>query len=122
MSQWATGLFDCFLDPMQTLDTCLCPCCSVSRQLNALEAKPDTFDPQMCIFPGLCASCASAYIRVKVVEKYAIPHQMPMEGILGCCCAACSMCQTHRELTTRNAWPGGMFLHKTATTAYGAMK
>jgi hypothetical protein len=40
---------------------------------------------------------------------------------MGCCFGACSLCQTHRELSSRNAWPGGTVCHK-EPTSYDALK
>lgn len=110
--QWGTGLFHCMMDTTQCIDTCLCGPCSLSRQWKALEGVTNQLDITMCLVGSCCGACMNAMIRMKTVEKYAIAEDTVMSVAFGLCCAGCSLCQTHRELTLRNAWPGGTLLHK----------
>ena len=109
---WGTGIFECFMDPMQCLDTYLCGCCAMSRQWKALEGMTNQLDIVMCFVAYLFGQCVNIMIRMKTVEKYGIAEGLPMTVIWACCFGQCSLCQTHRELTLRNAWPGGTILHK----------
>ena len=110
--QWGTGIFNCLMDVTQCLDTCLCPQCAMSRQLKALEGVTNQCDVGLCIISAFCALCMNIKIRMGVVEKYGIAEDKLMSCIFGWCLGGCSLCQTHRELTLRNAWPGGTILHK----------
>lgn len=110
--QWGTSPFACMSDVPQCIDTCLCFPCQSSRQLRALQGATNSFDLNLCVLAAYCAPCVSAKIRMDVVEKYGIAEKAPLAGVIGCLCGACSSCQVHRELTLRNAWPGGTLLHK----------
>jgi len=111
---WSTGLFDCTKDIKQAIDTCCCFPCATSRQLTAIEdSKPDTFTLAKCILPGACpgGACAVCYVRRKLVDRYHIEEGLVTSILTGWICAGCAACQHHRELTKRNCWPGGTFLH-----------
>ena len=110
--QWGTGLFNCLMDTTQCLDTCFCGPCSLSRQWKALDGVTNQFDLTMCLISSCCGVCVNIKIRMRTVEKYGIDEAALMNVIFGWCCGGCSACQTHRELTLRNAWPGGNCLHK----------
>eukprot|EP00744_Colponema_vietnamica_P022780 GILI01032800.1.p1 GENE.GILI01032800.1~~GILI01032800.1.p1 ORF type:complete len:124 (+),score=9.09 GILI01032800.1:72-443(+) len=110
--QWGTGLLACANDTPQCIDNCICYPCQSSRQLRALQGATNEFDLKFCLISSCCPHCVAVHIRIQVVEKYGIGEGMPIAAALGCCCAFCSSCQVHRELTLRNAWPGGTLLHK----------
>lgn len=110
--QWGTSLCACTSDVPQSVDNCLCFPCQNSRQLRALEGSTDNMSVKYCVISCFCATCASARVRMLSTEKYGIDESKPLTALLGCCLAPCSSCQVHRELTLRNAWPGGTFLHK----------
>ena len=110
--QWGTGTFECFMDPMQCVDSWLCSWCAMSRQWKALEGMTNTLDIVMCFVAYLFGCCVNIMIRMKVVEKYGIAEALPMTVFWAWCFGQCSLCQTHRELTLRNAWPGGTIFHK----------
>ena len=111
--QWSSGLFECMVDTMQCLDTCICGPCSLSRQyMAAVEGQANTFSLPHCIAGWLCGQCMNCYIRMKVVEKYSIEEGVPISIAIGWVCGSCSTCQTHRELSVNKTWPGGNFLHK----------
>ena len=110
--EWGTPLFSCMMDTSQCIDTCCCPLCAMSRQWKAIEGVTNQCDPVMCCASYFCGLCVNIAIRMKVVEKYGIAEGTPMTIAFAWCCGGCSLCQTHRELTMRNAWPGGTILHK----------
>lgn len=111
--QWGTGLFDCLMDTTQCADTICCGLCAISRQLKALEGVTNECDIGLCVVAYFCGACMVTKIRMGTVEKYGIAEDTMMSVLIGCCfCPACSLCQTHRELTLRNAWPGGTLCHK----------
>jgi len=97
------------------MDTWFCPLCAMSRQCQAIEGKTDTLDIKQCVIAWCCPLCTNIGIRTKVVEKYSIDEAMPVSIVMAWCFGPCSLCQTHRELSMRNAWPGGTFLHKQPT-------
>ncbi len=111
-NQWRTGLCQCTLDVPQCLDTICCQCCAGSRQWNAIEGRSDTCDLMHCVLHACCALCSNICIRIKVVEKYNIDESSVVSCLLATCCGSCSLCQTHRELTVQNQWPGGTLCHK----------
>jgi Cys-rich protein (TIGR01571 family) len=66
----------------------------------------------MCLVSTFCGPCVTIKIRMLTVEKYGIDEPQSHNVLYGLCCGACSSCQVHRELTMRNAWPGGTLFHK----------
>ena len=119
--QWSSGLFGCMVDVMQCVDTWFCALCAMSRQWKAIEGQTDTCDVTMCVAAWCCPLCVNIAIRVKVVEKYSIDEAKPVSCCTAWICGQCSLCQTHRELSMRNAWPGGTICHKQPTD-YNALK
>lgn len=120
-SAWSTGLCQCTIDVMQCLDTYFCPCCAGSRQWNAIEGRTNECDVMHCCMHAFCGPCSTVCIRTKVVEKYTIDEGAVVSCLLALCCGPCSMCQTHRELSQRNVWPGGTVCHK-QPTSYDSLK
>ena len=61
----------------------------------------------MCLAGYLCAPIMTCQIRRRVAERFNLDEGCCMSVI--CCyfCMYCSLCQTHRELTYHNSWPGG---------------
>jgi len=102
------------MDSTQCIDTCLCFLCALSRQWKALDGVTNQFDLVMCLVSCCFPPCSNVKIRMRTVDKYGIDEGCIGSVIYGLCpCfAACSACQVHRELTLRNAWPGGNCLHK----------
>ena len=119
--QWGTGLFACMMDTTQCIDLYFCGPCAMSREWKALEGVTNQFDLPMCVAGCFCGHCMNVVLRMKTVEKYGIDEATVMNVAWGLCCGACSNCQVHRELTLRNAWPGGTCLLK-APGDYSQMK
>ena len=117
---WTTALLGCFAQPKESLDICLCAPCSISRQMKAIEGQQDTFDPEWCCASSVCGACASACLRQRVVTKYGLDETLPMTTGIAWCCAACSLCQTWRELSGRGANPG-LTVFRHAEAQYQAM-
>ena len=120
-STFNTGLFDCTKDVNQCVDTACCAPCAASRQLMAIEGNTDTLSVPHCVAASCFGVCVNIMIRMKVVEKYQIEEGMPITVCTVCICGGCSLCQTHRELSSRNSWPGGMVCHK-QPTSYDELK
>ena len=112
MSQWGTGLFQCMVDTTQCVDTACCALCALSRQWKAAEGITNQLDIPMCVIAYFCGYCMNCALRRKVVEKYNIDEAPVVSIVTAWICGGCSLCQTHRELTIRNAWPGGTVCHK----------
>jgi Cys-rich protein (TIGR01571 family) len=112
---FTTGLCDCMKDVSSCVDIYCCWPCQMGRQCAAADTadpKADTCNCCGCLC-GLCFPiCVTCQIRRNVAARFAIDE--------GCCCALCvsafclqcSLCQTHRELTVRGTWPGGVCCHK----------
>ena len=118
---WGTGVFSCLMDTSVCIDHWLCGPCQLSRQWKALEGQTNQFDMVMCVVACCVGQCLNVLIRMKTVEKYGISEGFPLIIVFGLCFGSCSSCQVHRELTVRNAWPGGTLLHK-EPGKYTAMK
>ena len=88
---------------------------------NAIEGRTNECDVMHCCMHAFCGPCSTVCIRTKVVEKYTIDEGAVVSCLLALCCGPCSMCQTHRELSQRNVWPGGTVCHK-QPTSYDSLK
>jgi hypothetical protein len=82
----------------------------VGRQCAALDGQTNTMNMCCCIaafFTSGAMSIWACCIRKKVNEQF----NLDVSCLNWCLCGLwfpwCSLCQTHRELTIRNRWPGG---------------
>ena len=119
--EWGTPLFSCLQDTNQCIDTALCAPCAMSRQLSALFGHSNEMNVFRLIHGCFFPLCTNIRIRWRTVVKYGIDEPFHLTIAMAWCCGGCSLCQTHRELTLRNVWPGGTILHKEPTD-YAQMK
>jgi Cys-rich protein (TIGR01571 family) len=107
--QWQTGLLGCLDDKSSCIDSICCWCCQIGRQCAALDGKVNENSYLYCCLAlffqahWLLICC----LRCKVSSKYQLDEGCIGSICKGYFCPLCSLCQTHRELTVRNAWPGG---------------
>jgi Cys-rich protein (TIGR01571 family) len=103
-----TGLLACMDDKASCLDGLCCHCCQIGRQFRALDGQVDQLSVVHCIlglmFPNVCAPL----LRCRVSDKFHLEEGVIVSLCAGCICINCSICQTHRQLTMRNCWPGGV--------------
>eukprot|EP00672_Neobodo_designis_P008497 CAMPEP_0174855274 /NCGR_PEP_ID=MMETSP1114-20130205/32890_1 /TAXON_ID=312471 /ORGANISM="Neobodo designis, Strain CCAP 1951/1" /LENGTH=125 /DNA_ID=CAMNT_0016090009 /DNA_START=41 /DNA_END=415 /DNA_ORIENTATION=+ len=112
MREWHFGVFGCCGDRRVLADTLCCAPCSIGRQWNAVRGSEDDLNVPVCCAATILAPCTAAFtclLRLRVVEKYQIDEPTVRTVAAGVCCAACSACQTYRELNVRNTWPGCTF-------------
>jgi Cys-rich protein (TIGR01571 family) len=109
-----TGLLGCTSDIPSCLDGCCCPCCQVGRQCNAVDGEVNSLAILPCIGSLLFGSMPIWVIclRCKVSDKHELDEGKIMSILKGLCCPSCSLCQLHRELSLRNAWPGGLCVNQ----------
>ena len=113
--RWSSGLCDCCKDTGSCCDVYFCTACQVARQCNAIDGQINQNDMCLC-----CVSLILLYygnggegllamiIRYRLVAKYSITEEsVIMTFCLSMCCPLCSMCQSHRQLTSMALWPGG---------------
>lgn len=107
-TSWETGLCACMEDKASALDSVCCFPSQIGRQCAALDDQVNQLAPLWCVLSAIgCAPIAICGIRTKVVSKYNLDETRSISVCIGCLYPVCSLCQTHRELTLRNAWPGG---------------
>jgi Cys-rich protein (TIGR01571 family) len=113
-----TGLCDCFDDCTVFLEGWLCGYCQVSAQYNMLFQNKPGVDICVCgvllcadawCTLGLALASFTAFTRLKVKGTFQLVKE---SGLCSCAkgffCASCSNCQTYREMSLRNRWPGGV--------------
>jgi Cys-rich protein (TIGR01571 family) len=119
---WSTGLCDCLTHSSSCIETCFCMCFQFGYQWPKAQppgspALGTKFDALVCFGPlcldMLCTfGCATAVttmvLRNKTKMRYNIIEDPTAVGIIGLCCCPCSVCQTHREMTVRGEFPGGL--------------
>ncbi|XP_017275920.1 cornifelin homolog B-like [Kryptolebias marmoratus] len=111
LTDWDSGLLDCFEDPNTCCYGFWCPpclSCTVSRRVGENYCLP------LC---DVCVGAISTIYRVPLVPPAALAVRVAMRhkyGIKGsickdigisCCCPWCSWCQMHRELKYRRKTP-----------------
>ena len=107
---YSSGICDCTQDTSGCLDIIICWPCQISRQCNAADPQnPQTNECSFCyaigayIFPSLF----TCLIRRRVAERFNFDEGCCGQVIFGCICTPFSLCQTHRELSIQQSWPGG---------------
>eukprot|EP00164_Ancoracysta_twista_P019154 GFYU01033527.1.p1 GENE.GFYU01033527.1~~GFYU01033527.1.p1 ORF type:complete len:137 (+),score=4.00 GFYU01033527.1:81-491(+) len=100
-------LCGCCIDKPQCFDTLCCWCCQMSRQCSAIDAKPDTHNCGMCLLATCLGVGFPMCLRCKLSDKFLLDESVCKSCMSGLCCAACSVCQTGRELNHRGLNPGG---------------
>jgi Cys-rich protein (TIGR01571 family) len=112
---YQTGLLGCMEDTSSCIDGLCCHCCQIGRQFRALEGQVNQMSVLHCIlglyFPYACAPL----LRCRVSEQFQLGEGKCASLCIGCICTDCSICQTHRELTLRNCWPGGFCVKQAYT-------
>jgi Cys-rich protein (TIGR01571 family) len=112
---YTTGLCDCMKDTSSCVDIYCCFPCQVGRQCaasNASEPQVDTFQCTGCLFALFFPALGACCIRRNVAERFNLDEGCCGSTCFACLCPSCSLCQTHRELTIRGTWPGGVCCHK----------
>jgi len=91
VSQWSTGLFDCFSDCSLCLMGWCCPCVqSGKNKADADFRQCDLWD---------CMCCPNElFTRAQLRSYYGLPE--PCTQCI-CCCLPCAICQDARELKAR---------------------
>jgi Cys-rich protein (TIGR01571 family) len=126
--QWSSGLCDCCRDTGSCCDVYFCTCCQVARQCNAIDGRSNQNDICLCcvslimMYYGYGTNVLAMILRYRLVAKYSITGEsVIMTFINSTCCPLCSMCQTHRELTSMALWPGGTCCGAIAPNPIAAM-
>ena len=107
MSQWNSGLFDCFDDVPQCLLGCLCPCYLFGQNAEQIDGSNKI---TQCVLYGLLSYCYLGIIlhkpqRENLRTAYNL-EEKPNDILTTCCCSACANCQEAKELKARGAQPG----------------
>ncbi len=108
-NSWTSGVCDCFQDCDSCFDTLCCPWCANARQWSAANGIPNnTNNLVLCvnIFFGT-AYLLNCCVRCNINTRFGLN-----ENSCESCCLTmffpwCTMCQNHRELTSRGFFPGG---------------
>jgi Cys-rich protein (TIGR01571 family) len=110
-----TGLCGCMEDKASCIDTFCCYCCQVGRQFKAAEGEVNQLSVLYCCLSLCFPYCCSALLRCKVVDTLSIDENKIVSCCLGIICMECSICQTHRQLTLAQRFPGGLCVSKPYT-------
>ena len=111
MPGFDTGLCACMDDKASCIDVICCMPCQFGRQCNALNDQVNEGNLMYCCLGLICYPgmyIFAGVLRCKVSSKYNLEEHCCVSACLGWYCTLCSLCQTHRQLTLRNAWPGGV--------------
>ncbi|XP_076026311.1 cornifelin-like [Genypterus blacodes] len=105
LTNWSSGLFDCFDDtPSCCYGFWCCPCfaCSTSGKFGENSCLPlcDILTPALLAACGipLCVPPAAVTMRVAIRHKYGIKGSLCKDIITSCFCEWCSWCQMAREM------------------------
>ncbi|ELR16612.1 DUF614 family protein [Acanthamoeba castellanii str. Neff] len=96
MSDWETGLCECFSDFPTCLSAYFCGCFDVAYHYAAAE------DRECGVVDGLLAycffPCCACIARGKIREKYNISGSFLGDVLAVWCCGCCAVSQQSREL------------------------
>ena len=110
---WDSGVCECTKDTGSCLDVYCCTSCNGARQCNAIDGQEDSNDMALCCAIMILNSQTgmgnlAMILRYRLVAKYNIADEgVIMTFFISQCCMLCSICQTHRQLTSMMMWPGG---------------
>ena len=93
------------------MDVVFCMPCQASRQCMALDNQVNQLSMPHCIGMMICYPAYQVFttlLRCRVNEKFNLGESCCFSFIFGFYCPLCSLCQTHRQLTIRGVWPGGV--------------
>jgi Cys-rich protein (TIGR01571 family) len=116
VSDWQTGLCDCFSDFPSCLEGYFCWYCQNSRQKSMLERGVEEMGCACC-FGIMVGDCCCGYLptiwitcsnRGALRGKYNIPGGSCGDCCVSMFCHGCVTCQNYREMTARGHWPGGV--------------
>ncbi|CUG92752.1 Hypothetical protein, putative [Bodo saltans] len=113
-NDYNTSLFECCADMGSCCETICCMYCQVSAQRNKLIKKTEGVDCCQCFTMAcgdmfLCGWCLMYNVAQQRMDMKILGIN---EGYISAwcktwCCLACSVCQTHREMSIRHHFPGG---------------
>lgn len=112
-ADFVTNLCDCFSDFSSCCDVYFCICCQIGFQKGMISTSRQGMDVFWCCLPIFCGGLgvvmAAVTLRTDVRQRFGLTAEGDCSGCLqGCCCPACSICQTYREMSARGMWPGGV--------------
>lgn len=113
-ADFVTGLCDCCADFNSCCEVFFCLCCQIGYQKEMISTNNRGMSLLWCCIPYLCSSflglqISTMILRADVRRRFGLIGEGDCGGcIKACCCPACSVCQTYREMSIRGAWPGGV--------------
>jgi len=112
-----TGLCACMEDKASCLDVICCWACQTGRQWLAVQGQVNNMSVGICCLSLFgFHSLFAPLLRCKVSDRYNLGEGCCGSLFFGCLCTYCSLCQTHRQLTLRNEFPGGVCVSQAYTT------
>ena len=116
-NKFMSGIFDCFEPTEVCLEGWCCGYCQGGHQYSMLTTGRPEMNPIVsfgacCIdqfAKGLAMAFLTWHLRTTIMQRYNIVEPPLHTAFFSCCCAGCSMCQQHREMTMRGEWPGASF-------------
>lgn len=113
-----TALCDCTEHCSSCLDVMFCPWCQLSAQYNMLNHQSRGVHCLVCfgmVASDSCFTFGCCLMGMSVFTRNQMSSQFNLTEDGGCtsclkafCCASCSTCQVHREMSLRSRFPGGV--------------
>ncbi|XAR65409.1 hypothetical protein NMG60_11009533 [Bertholletia excelsa] len=107
--QWTTGLCDCSDDPRNCLLACCCPCITMGRIAEIIDAGTTSCCVAGLIYCALGSKCCgklySLTFRSKLRKLFSLPEDPYSDTFVHCCCCVCALAQEYRELKNRGFDP-----------------
>ena len=110
MSDWDTGIFDCFSDIKVCLLSWLCGTCQVAQQKATVEGHDCGIGDLIMVW--CCGICCQVSVRGKIREKYGIDGSLVGDIVFSLCCMICSISQQTRQLDMKGDKPAGICMDK----------
>jgi Cys-rich protein (TIGR01571 family) len=120
-----TGLCECGEHCSSCAEVMFCPWCQLSAQYNMLTHQTRGVNSFMCcgmllmdscMTFGFCIVAMSVFTRSQATSQFVLTDEGACVSCLkSCCCASCSACQVHREMSLRSRFPGGVCVSEAFT-------
>ncbi|KAG9305718.1 hypothetical protein G9A89_005116 [Geosiphon pyriformis] len=100
--KWKYGLFDCFVLPLLSFKTFLCPCITYGKTMENLKSNPQSGVINCCQYTVLSiygsSCCFSALGRGEIRSQQDIKGTMCKDVAIHCFFGCCALIQEYREV------------------------
>ncbi|CUE71413.1 ama1 protein, putative [Bodo saltans] len=113
-----TGLCECANDVGSCAESVFCCYCFVAQEYNMLDRRQRSINWMMCgmmmccdafLTMGLSITIGNIITRAKMREVFRLNNvNCFVDSLAAIFCFHCTLCQTYREMSLRNLWPGSI--------------